>query len=243
MSAIIQRIQDGTGTKLVVNERIANQHTLLEKVLREAGAQSIAPLASAGYTGKIADMIFAEDDVIVEIKSLTTDRAADPAVGTAVGEMFARGTHLGAPVIFGTVTIGLHDLPVKVAANTLRIIGRRIQTETKAANKQLKASKVVLGRQKALGLVALITPPFKLDQDSIAWLVGDVLREGRCSSIDAVLLVETPLAGPSDPAANGKSFLTLHPRGDRVVPPHLVEEIYQAWGRVTGQLGLRRSAD
>ena len=226
-----------------MDEQIASQHALLEQVLCEAGGQPIAPLVDAGYTGKIADVLFAEDDVIVEVKSLTTDRAADPAVGEAVGEMFARSTHLGAPVIFGTVTIGLHDLPPKIAANTLRIVGSRVQAEAKAANKQLKASKTALGRPNALGVVALITPPFKLDRDSIAWTMGDAMREGRCSSIDVFLLVETPLAEPLDPAAVGNSFLSLHSRGDRLLPMHLVEAIYQAWGRVTGQLGHRVNDD
>lgn len=227
-----------------MDDQIDNQHALLERVLCEAGGQPVAPLAPTGYTGKIADILFADDDVIVEIKSLTTDRAADPAVGEAVGEMFARSTHLGAPVIFGTMTIGLHDLDPRVAANALRILGKRVQAEAKAANMQLKATKAALGRHKALGVIALVSPPFTLDRNSIAWTMGDAMRDGRCSSIDVLLLVETPLARPADPAAVGNSFLSLHSRdGTRVLPPHLVEAIDQAWGRVTGQPGRRADSD
>lgn len=227
-----------------VNDQIDNQHALLERILLEAGGQPVAPVAPAGYTGKIADILFAADDVVVEIKSLTTDRAADPVVGEAVGDMFARNTHLGAPVVFGTVTIGLHDLNPRVAANALRILGKRVQAEAKAASAQLKATKAALGRPNALGVIALISPPFKLDRKSIAWTMGDAMRDGRCSSIDVLLLVETPLAGPADPAAVGNSFLSLHSRdGTRLLPPHLVEAIDEAWGRVTGQPGHRVDSD
>lgn len=225
-------------------EHICNQHDLLERVLCEAGGQPIAPLLPEAYTGKNADILFAADDVIIEIKSLTTDRAADPQVGDAVGKMFARNTHFGAPVIFGTVTIGLHDLDPRVAANALRILGKRVQAEAKAANAQIKATKEVLGRPDALGVVALVSPPFKLDRNSIAWTMGDAMRDGRCSGIDVLLLIETPLAAPTVPSAVGNSFLSLHSRdGVRILPPHLVVTIDRAWGQVTGQRGKRVDVD
>jgi len=225
-------------------EHIMNQHDLLERALCEAGGQPVAPLLPEGYTGKNADILFAADDVIVEIKSLTTDRAADPEVGEAVGEMFARNIHFGAPLIFGTVTIGLHGLDPRVAANTLRILGKRVQTEAKAANAQIKVTKEVLGRPDALGVVALVSPPFKLDRNSIVWTMGDAMRGGRCSGIDVLLLVETPLAAPAAPSGVGNSFLSLHSRdGMRILPPHLVEKIDRAWGRVTGQRGNRVGAE
>lgn len=216
-----------------------NQHDLMVRVLIEAGAQAVESAVPSGYKGRVADVLFAEDNVIVEVKSLTTDRANDPEVGQAVGEMFAKSTHLGAPVIFGTVAVNLHDLDPRVAANTLRIIGRRVQDVTKTANDQLKKTKLALNRPGAIGVVALITPPFKLDRKSIAWTMGDVMRDGRCSGIDLVFLVETPLAASMPETNIGNSFLSMHSRADRCLPDHLVEAIDQAWGRVTGQFGVR----
>lgn len=216
-----------------------NQHDLMVRVLIEAGGQAVESAVPSGYRGRVADVLFAEDNVIVEVKSLTTDRANDPEVGQAVGEMFAKSTHLGAPVIFGTVAVNLHDLDPRVAANTLRIIGRRVQDVTKTANDQLKKTKLALNRPGAIGVVALITPPFKLDRKSIAWTMGDVMRDGRCSGIDLVFLVETPLAASMPETNIGNSFLSMHSRADRCLPDHLVEAIDQAWGRVTGQFGVR----
>src|SRR3546814_5410241 len=79
-----------------------NQHDLMVSVLTAAGGESIESHTRPGYTGKIADILFPADDVIVEVKSLTTDRAASDETSEAVGEMFLRHTHMGAPVIFGT---------------------------------------------------------------------------------------------------------------------------------------------
>lgn len=216
-----------------------NQHDLMIRVLIEAGGQAAESAVPNGYKGRVADVLFAEDDVIVEVKSLTTDRANDPEVGQAVGEMFAKSTHLGAPVVFGTVAVNLHDLDPRVAANTLRIVGQRVQNATKSANNQIKKTKSALDRPNALGVVVLITPPFKLDRKSIVWTMGDVMRDGRCSGIDLVFLVETPGAAPEPHAHRVDSFLSMHSRADRGLPDQLVEAINQAWGRVTGQFGVR----
>lgn len=219
------------------------QHDLMVRVLCEAGGQTVESAVPVGYTGKIADILFADDDIVVEVKSLTTDRAAEPSAMRAVGEMFSKSHHLGAPVIFGTVSVNLHDLKPPVAANALRILGKRVLAEAKAANKQLKATKAILERPEALGVVALITPPFKLDRNSIEWVMGDAMRNGRCSGIDVLFLVETPLAAPEGQRRVGNSFLSLHSRGHRLIPEHLLEAIDCAWGWVTGQAGVRTDAD
>src|SRR3546814_17767846 len=126
---------------------------------------------------------------------------------------------MGAPVIFGTVTVKLHDLPPAIAMNTLRIAGKRVLAEAKAANAQLKATKAALGRPEAMGLLALITPPFRLDRHSIVALVGDAMRDNRCRSIDQLFLVETPLAAPEPYRRWANSFMALHSRADGARSP------------------------
>jgi len=212
------------------------QHDLMVEVLIAAGGQPPEAYLPSDYLGRKADVVFPDDDLIVEVKSLTTDRAADPRITDAVGEMFARSIHLGAPVLFGTMQIGLHDLPPMVAANTLRIIGKRVLIEVQAANTQIKATKAALNRPNAKGVLALITPPFKLDRRSVAWLVGDALREGRNSSVNVIFLVETPVAAPVVTPGRD-SFMSFYSRDGEVMPAHLAQAIYEAWGRETGQRG------
>jgi len=225
--------------KMIRYKAVMSQHELMEEVLRAAGGLDVATVVPADHTGRIADILFPDFDIVVEVKSLTTDRAASPETSSAIGEMMARNVHLGAPVFWGATSIRLHDLPEKVAANTLRIAGKRVLDEAKAANQQIKATKVALGRPNALGVLALITPPFKLDRQSIGWLIRDAMRDGRCSGIDVLFLVETALRGTADAPHIGNSFLSLHARADRIIPPDLVEAIHGAWGRVTGQLGRK----
>lgn len=220
-----------------------SQHDLMMEVFRAAGGVDAESVAPEGYRNRIADILFSAEDVIVEVKSLTTDRAALPKTADAVGEMFSQNTRLGAPVVFGTVNVKIADLPRPVADNAMRIVGKRVLKEIKSANQQVKATKAALDRPDALGVLALITPPFKLDRQGIQWLMGDAMREGRCSGIEVVLLVETPLRAPDGTREHGPSFLSLHARGDRHVPPHLLEAIDKAWGDVTGQLGQRADQD
>jgi hypothetical protein len=218
------------------------QHDLMVRVLEDAGGKPVESMVPVGYRGKIADILFPDDDVIVEVKSLTTDRAADPKTGKAVGEMFSKNIHLGAPVFWGTRGFRLHDLDPRVAASTLRIVGQRVLAEAKAANKQIKATKEILAKPSALGVIALISPPFKLDRKSIAWLVNDAMREGRCSGIDVLFLVETTLDAP-ETRGNSNSFLAPYSRSGRQIPPHLLVAIDRSWGRITGQIGNRADSD
>jgi len=60
--------------------QISAHHDLMMRVLEVAGSQPIETLAPAGYEGSIADILFADEDVIVEVKSLTTDRTRDERV-------------------------------------------------------------------------------------------------------------------------------------------------------------------
>src|SRR3546814_13211011 len=124
-----------------------------------------------------------------------------------------------------------------MAMNRRRIAGKRVLAEAKAANAQLKATKAALGRPEAMGLLALITPPFRLDRHSIVALVGDAMRDNRCRSIDQLFLVETPLAAPEPSRRWAHSFMSLHSRPDcdRSLPQHLAERIRRAWGNIPGK--------
>lgn len=216
---------------------IVDQHELMTRVLCEAGARSIDDALPAGYQGKRADVVFEHENVIVEVKTIATDRAVDPKTANALGIMFSENTSIGAPVIFGQVQVRLHDLPRPVAEKALRLVGQRIRHEAKDANRQLKTSKSALGRHDAYGLLVFVTPPYRLDRRSVGWLIADRLRGGTCRSISGIMIVETPIAAPKGMASSGNSFLSFHGRDDRVLSEDLRLRICRAWGVVTGQQG------
>jgi hypothetical protein len=224
-------------------KRTSTQHDLMVRVLEAAGGQAIESLVPAGYTGSIADILFAEDDVIVEVKSLTTDRAKDEGAIAEVKALLAENRHLGAPDPETTVSFGLRDIPQVIAEKVLRIVGRRVQNEVKSANKQIKATKAVLGRPEALGVLAIITQPFGLDRLSVIWLTGDRFRTGNYRSVNLVFLVETPLKSPAEAGPLKNSFLSAHSRDGRELPQLVLEAIFKAWGEVTGQEGRDADSD
>lgn len=215
---------------------IPDQHELMTRVLCHAGGRSVEDLLPQGYQGKKADVAFPDDNVIVEVKSIATDRANDPQTADALGLMFSQNTAKGAPVIFGQVSVRLHDLPREIAESALRIVGKRVQREAAEANRQIKASKAALGLDSAYGLLVFVTPPYKLDRHSIIWLFGDAIRGGTCRSVNGIMIVETPLVAPAGMSQTGNSFLSFHSRDARVLSLDLRERIGRAWGGVTGQM-------
>lgn len=234
---------DGTPPARMATNQIPAQHDLMVSVLEAAGGQPIETLAPAGYEGPIADVLFADEDVIVEVKSLTTDRTRDERVMAEVKAMLAANRHLGAPDPETTVRFGLHDVPSVIAEKTLRIVGRRVQAEVKNANKQIKATKAMLGRPNALGVLAIITPPFGLDRLSVVWLAGDRFRTGDYKSVNVLFLVETPLASPAESGPLKNSFLSTHSRDGQTLPRPILEAIFKAWGEVTEQPGRDADSD
>lgn len=214
---------------------ILDQHELMTRVLCHAGGRQIEEMMPREYQGKKADIAFPSDAVVVEVKTIATDRASDPRTADALGLMFSRNASRGAPIVFGEVSVRLHDLPRQIAERAMRVVGKRVQREAAEANRQIKASKAALGLDAAYGLLVFVTPPYRLDRHSIVWLFGDAIRGGTCRSINGIMVVETPLSAPAGTSQVGNSFLSFHSRDERELPLAVRERIGRAWGEVTGQ--------
>lgn len=114
------------------------------------------------------------------------------------------------PVIFGEVTIGLHDLPGRLAERALREVGDRVRKEVSSAGKQIGATRTILDMPEAFGLLVFVSPPDRIGHQSIAWLVNDIVRQSadRCK-LDGLLVMETAL-GLGDPEGiNANSFSSV----------------------------------
>jgi hypothetical protein len=88
-----------------------------------------------------------------------TDRRSDRRVTTKLGDVMARNVHLGAPIVFGEMTVGAHDLPRPVAEQALRVVGARVREEVSAAKSQIAATRQALTMPDAYGLLVMVTPP------------------------------------------------------------------------------------
>lgn len=217
----------------------------MESILVMAGGKSLAELSPSGYSGKIADVFFDDENIIAEIKSITTDRSQAPEMPKKIGDYIASNSNkFGGPVIFGEVSLRLHDLPEPMAKGTLRILGQRIQTEVAASNKQVKATKEFLNRPTAKGLLVFITPPIKIDPHTIGWLVNDAMRGDQYyKSINSIMIVRSPISSNFEHSEGLGSYLSFHSRGGYMLPSDLVERIGCAWGVKTGQKMIRAGED
>lgn len=213
-----------------------DQHVFIERVLGAAGGLPIDTVIPREYAGKRADVLFAADRIIVEIKSLTSDRRNDPEVMSKLGEVFVENANLGGPIPFGEMTVRLHDLPPLLADRSLRVVGKRVRVEVANAAKQIQATRDILKMPEAFGLVVFVSPLDRIGHDSIGWLINDVVNQaGDRRGLDGALVIETSFGLEGETAATSNSFSAFSSISERPLPDGFAERIAAAWQRVTGQ--------
>lgn len=213
-----------------------DQHELITKVMCEAGGSHAEDSLPAGYIGKRADAVFASDNLIAEVKSLTSDRRQDPRVATKLGEVMERNAAFGGPVVFGTVNVRLHDLPKPIAEQALRVVGARVRKEVTSARGQIAATRAVLNMPDAYGLIVFVSPPERLGNQTMAWLINDALKHGApMDGLDGAMVIETPLGFPTGQFKSRNTFSSLWSISGRPFPNGLAERIAAAWERLTPQ--------
>jgi hypothetical protein len=214
-----------------------DQHELVTTFLCAGGGRRVEEALPVDYAGKRADVVFTTDNVIAEVKSLTSDRRRDPQVATKLGSVMERNVHRGAPVIFGRATVRAHDLPTPVAEQALRVVGSRVRKEVSAAKEQLAATKAALAMPDAYGLLVVVTPPEQIGIQTIAWAIGDAVKHSENpNGIDGALVIETPLGMSSGSSTRKDSFLGLFSISGRPLSSSFIERIGEAWGAVTSQV-------
>lgn len=141
-----------------------------------AGGRHAGESLSPSYVGKRADVVFVSDNLVAEVKSLTSDRRQDPQVATKLGAVMERNVALGSPIVSGSINVRLHDLPKSVAEQALRVVGARVRKEVTSARAQIAATRTALAMPDAYGLVVFVSPPERLGNQTMAWLINDALR-------------------------------------------------------------------
>jgi len=213
-----------------------DQHELVTTVLCAAGGLHVEDSLPVEYAGKRADVVFVDDNLIAEVKSFTSDRRQDPQVATKLGAVMERNAAYGGPVIFGEVNIRLHDLPRPIAEQALRVVGARVRKETTLARGQISATRTALQMRQAYGLVVFVTPPERLGNQTVAWLINDALKHSsRPDGLDGAMVIETPLGLPAGQFEGRNTFSSLWSISGRPFPDGLSERIADAWTRVTPQ--------
>lgn len=213
-----------------------NQHQLVEAVFCASGGEQVDGLLPQGYNGKRGDIVFSSENVIAEIKSLTSDRATDEGVSAKLGSVLEEGVGFGAPIIFGTTSINVKDLPPTVAERAVRVLGKRARKEVISAAKQIDQSRSILGMLDAYGLVVFISPAHIIGQQTLRWLIHDLLQQrGDFAGLDGAMLIQTPLCFGGRAMKFGNTFSSLWSISGRPFPGGLGDAISDAWVAITRQ--------
>lgn len=141
----------------------------------------------------------------------------------------------GGPIIFGTLSIGLHDLSRTTAERALRVIGSRVSKEVSSAGEQVAATRAALNLPDAFGLIVFVSPPGRIGNSSIGWLIHDTIqRSYGPQGLDGALVIETPIAA-GEPCGRRDTFSNPWSISGKAFPKALEIRIASAWGRVTRQ--------
>jgi hypothetical protein len=201
--------------------------------LRQARGVDAADLMPRGSVGRIADIVFPTQRLIVEVKSLTIDRRGLPKVKERLGRIMDEGIKYGGPIIFGTVHVSLDQLPPKQGSRMLREIGDRVQKEVSTANKQISATAQKLSWSDYRGAIAFVSRGDIMRRDVIGWLANDALRPGKYPSVNCVIIANTDFL--STPGGRSDSYLSFHSREGFDIDVALKKRIGAAWARLHGQ--------
>lgn len=206
-------------------------HAFAEELLLAAGGQRVEELLPSKEGRKRADIAFESDKVVIEIKSITNDRTADPAVKKAMNDLLVhKGPELGGPIIFGTASVRLDKLPNKLAANAFRLLAQRVQKEVTTANKQLRETIEDLGWDDGQAVLLFIVPPMGIDLHLIGWAVNDATRGGRNSRIDSLMMIECD--APDEQTRN--LYITQHSIKGVTIPPWFIRALASTIERMFG---------
>lgn len=220
--------------------RIDQLHDELCEALFSAGADRPEALLPKGYNDQKADAIFSDRRVIVEVKSLCTDRVEAAEVEGIVNEIFAEWTRNGGPVPFGTVNFDVAAMPDQYARKLISFYGNRVRRELGKASGQIRDTISALGwSERPFGIVAFITPSsFRTHAGVIGRTAWDLLkRPDQAPYVDAIMTFAVPVEDHG--SNNSREMLVVpQPRGDASIPDGLASHIADTWAlHYTTQVG------
>lgn len=174
-----------------------------------------------------ADVYFPDAGVVVEVKSLTSDRNKTQSVRQRAGLILHESAAKeGGPVFFGDVTVPLSSLPRNTAEKLLMNLGQRVAKEIRSANKQIKATAQVLDK-RAVGLIVFGVPAhFDTHVGVIMAAAARVLKPHKHQAIHGIMVIGVPVSGyaPKHPPT-----LSFHPRSFSKIPSALSRVIFREW--------------
>jgi hypothetical protein len=202
-------------------------HDELCEAFVSAGAACADDFLPKGYNDEKADVVFMDERVIVEVKSLCKDDVESERVRQSIDRIFGEWEAKGGPIVFGSLNVDVATLPHGMGEEITSVFGERVRKDLKKANRQIRATASVLGWTDFHGVVALATPAhFRTHPGVIGRAAWDLLRRpDQAAQVNGMMTLAVPVEDSSG-RAMGQLMMIPHPRGKRPIP----EGIYQRMG-------------
>lgn len=186
---------------------------------------------------EVADAVFPEDEIVVEVKSITKDRKDETETRKQLTKIVNKWAERGVgDRLVAPWTAQLGDFPPQVRNEIFSYLGRRIAKSLEKADDQIAATMNDLWYENATGLVVVVSPRrFGLDFETVTAVCHRELKKGKLPSINAVIVLDAPTLGDVDPGGELKTIAISTP--ERQQPPlRPINGIRLNWYRVVEQV-------
>jgi len=180
------------------------------------------------------DIVFLNRNVLVEVKTLTSDRGTIQSVKEKNGRLLHKWAVRGrAPIAFGTVNIKLAELEKPVAEDILMNVGQRVRDDLTSADKQISATKRHLGLDDVHGLIIFVVPAHFRTNNGLIYTVATRHLERRpCAAIDTVMIIPAIVEEGFGAAFPRELAMTHHAaNAEKRLDEDFAFTIMRGWGR------------
>ena len=180
--------------------------------------------------GKLADTVFVDERVIVEVKSLLSDRLETDSVKRKAGDIVSSAADEGRiERLERPWKRKLGDFPEDVREELIDNAGKRIIRELANANRQIRETITALQMEGAAGLAIFVVPMhFRLHIELVAHIAIKELTRNSLRSLNGALILEAPSfgKGPQDNILRAQPVSSV---GRDRPADEIVERISVAW--------------
>jgi hypothetical protein len=137
----------------------AELHAFVCRAAIAAGGVACEELLPPENGVRLADVAFLQEQTIVEVKAIATDRNELLEVRRKAGAIYKRWADRGlVPPRTGTTDVRMIDLPLQLATEINAVAGARVIREMAHANRQIRETAERLGFGDPRGLVIFVVP-------------------------------------------------------------------------------------
>ena len=208
---------------------------LFDRIVETSGGKRVDALLDKPPDWENADYIFADENVVAELKEIQKDINADRELSQRLGAIHHKHrTRLG--VLIGRRSIRIDQLPEDIRDEMIVPFQRRIEGPVKKAAKQIKETKKRLGVPDACGLLILVNDASTFLTPDLAHFFLSRILSSQHRAIDHVVYCSVNMLLESDEVPEGGCFWwdSVVP-GRHHLPEGFTKRLCENWKRASDE--------